>query len=173
MSNWKEYLQKKALLERGEGSIEWGASTHDNVTAKQAIEWVYSVLTVLDAKASALMRLNGVLIAAAAFMLAQYKSPSTLMANASWHPILVAIAALLSAISITCCLYVVSVSWNFLGKVKVGDLNSYSSEVEALVLTMIWRQRVYRFAWLFSLVAAGLFLTELGVQTVHIIQTRA
>ena len=40
----------------------------DSPKGDDALNWIYGLLTILDAKASALMRLNGVMLAAAAFL---------------------------------------------------------------------------------------------------------
>lgn len=170
MSDWQAYLLKREALELPSRKIQIGNSAN-GLEVKKAVDWVYFVLTVLDTKASALMRLNGVLIAAAAFLLAQYTIDGTLMINTWWHPLIIVCAALLSSVSITLCLFVVSVSWNFLGKVEIDNEDSFTQEVKSLVVTMKRRQCVYRIAWAISFLASVLFLVELIAQTAHIAYT--
>src|SRR5262249_45956502 len=83
-------------------------------TADKAVEWLYFVLSVLDAKASALMRLNGVMLAAATFLLGFFAKSGPLESMKESHSIVFWIAGL-SSISIALCLLVVSIDWPFLG----------------------------------------------------------
>lgn len=130
-----------------------------------ALDWTYGVLNILDAKASALMRLNGVMLAAAAFLL-----------NPQYHAVefvrfLVAASALGSAISIFACLLVASVDWPFLGlvvpktdtndKQKVVAFN-FSDEFFYLQQVAEARRRRFQFAWIVSLVTTLAFLLALA-----------
>lgn len=126
-------------------------------SAEKAFEWLYHLLGLLDAKASALMRLNSVMLAAAAFILnPQY---------GSW-PItkyLIACSAVGSAISITCCLLVVAVDWPFLGLVEkessTGTVElKFSKELFHRQKVVDFRRRCYVIAWILSLLATVAFL---------------
>jgi len=56
-----------AATETGDKIIS--STPPDLLKGEKALEWIYGLLGVLDQKASALMRLNGVMLAAAAFLL--------------------------------------------------------------------------------------------------------
>ena len=122
----------------------------------QAIDWLYGVLSVLDAKASALMRLNGVMLAAAAFLL-NFQAPAGLRIPVS--PRLILSIAVLSSFSIALCLLVVSVDWRFLGLVRQTEREfDFTDEIANLQRVSLFRQGVYRLAWWFSFVATGMFV---------------
>jgi hypothetical protein len=122
----------------------------------RAIEWLYGVLSVLDAKASALMRLNGVMLAAAAFLLS-FRHPAGLQIPVGqW---LILSIAVLSSFSIALCLLVVSVDWRFLGLVRqTGQEFDFTDEIANLQRVSLFRQGVYRLAWWLSFAATGLFV---------------
>jgi hypothetical protein len=122
----------------------------------EAVAWIYTVLSTLDSKASALMRLNGVLIAAAAFLLGLFqRQGGTILSTTKFDAILIVWSALLSALSIALCLLVVSVRWHFLDKAKAhGATFDFGDEIEALEGESTWRQKVYRGAWLISAIAS-------------------
>ena len=176
-ANWPLFIQRRYAL----GKIELGPAAtaqykatpaSEKVCAKEAVEAIYTVLTTLDSKASALMRLNGVVIAAAAFLLSLFgRQGTTILSTESYDAALVIGCALLSAISVTCCLLVVNVSWPFLGKVDRSEDNTFDCGKEILALDRArnFRERVYRLAWFLSLVASGLFLAEFLVQAWHVL----
>jgi len=142
------------------------------VSCKDALDWIYDLLSAMDAKASALMRLNGVMLAAAAFLLNMYSaatSHAALQIN-KYDEIAIVVTATLSAISILLCLFVVNVSWYFLGKVTEanGELN-YTEEFRELQTTAKRRQKFYRVAWHISSWAAVLFVLEFARQSFHVI----
>jgi hypothetical protein len=166
-ADWPEFVRKKYWLTRlhiGDGE---STGLSRSVTAETAIKWFYDVLTTLDTKASALMRLNGVLIAAAAFLLGVVgRSGTTILSTEPWDSRLIILCALLSAFSITLCLFVVDVSWPFLGKtIVVGDDCNATDEIVSLDKVCNFRRRMYRLAWLISLIASLGFLLEFGRQT--------
>ncbi len=175
-SKWPLFIQRRNAL----GKVELGpaAGTRytatpatEKLTAKDAVDSLYVVLTTLDSKASALMRLNGVVIAAAAFLLGLFgRQGTTILSTETYDARLVIGCVLLSSLSITCCLLVVNVSWSFLGKVDRSD-NTFDcgEEVLALDKARLFREGVYRFAWLLSMLASGLFLSEFIIQAWHIL----
>ena len=162
------------------GKIELGAGStctykpdpqNEMVCAKDVVEWIYAVLTTLDSKASALMRLNGVVIAAAAFLLGLFgRQGTTILSTGSVNALLIVGCALLSAMSIFLCLLVVNVSWPLLGRVekKSDGTVDCSSELVSLEKTRERRQVIYRAAWWVSLAASFLFLIEFAMQTYHV-----
>jgi hypothetical protein len=158
---WPGFVQKKYGLTQLHLGDEDEADRKRVLVAETAIKWFYEVLTTLDAKASALMRLNGVLIAAAAFLLGVVGRPGTILATSSWDSRLVIVCAALSALSMTLCLFVVNVSWSFLGKtVLAGDTCDAGDEILGLDRACNFRRRMYQFAWSISLAASAGFLLE-------------
>jgi hypothetical protein len=142
------------------------------VCAKEVLEWMYAILTTLDSKSSALMRLNGVLIAAAAFLLGLFqRQGGTILSTTHTDALVITTSAFLSAVSIGCCLFVVNVSWPFLGKMTKGNDGRFdcTAEITALDQACTFRQRAYRLAWYISLVASAEFVLEFLWQTIHVI----
>lgn len=141
------------------------AIKHHEVT-----DWLYSALTILDSKASALMRLNGVMVAAAAFLL---KPDFT--NHGHWYiRMAVPLSALLSTLSISFCLLVVCVDWPFMGLVErsghgTTDPHDTSQPVvydfrrELYHLQNCWnfRQFWFRCAWFISMIAAIFFFVAM------------
>lgn len=168
--NWPLYLQRQRAMQDAryfdaelvQVELDQSATTH----VKELVGWVYQVLSILDAKASALMRLNGVQIAAAAFVLGMF-GPSTpknasILSTSRWDALVISWSVLLSAVSICLCLFVVRVGWAFLDKVdRKGDSTfDFTNEIRELVAESERRQRVYRAAWWFSAGASALFVFE-------------
>jgi hypothetical protein len=168
---WPEYIKKKGALETaGHGCKEGAANL--NITANDAVNWFYLVLSSLDSKASALMRLNGVLIAAAAFMLGMFGRGNTSILSTTYiDSIFIIIPALLSALSIIFCLPVVGVSWKFLGKTTIDESGTcdFSEEINSLDRVVNHRQYYYRIAWWISLAASIIYIFEFSKQTIHVI----
>jgi hypothetical protein len=144
---------------------------HEEIKCEDALDWIYGLLTAMDAKASALMRLNGVMLAAAAFLLSVHIAPGgrAVLQIAKVDEIAIVLTAVLSSISIFLCLYVVNVSWYFLGKVKeTGGKLDYTEEFGALQRTAKRRQMFYRLGWKLSLFATGSFVLEFIRQTLFV-----
>src|SRR4026207_120889 len=118
-------------------------STPPEKVCETTVNWLYQLLGLLDTKASALMRLNSVMVAAAAFVL----NPQF----GSWQSMkyLIAGSALLSAFSIAICLLVVAVDWPFLGLVKKIPLSDgkvkwqFAKELFHLQKMVDFRRRFY------------------------------
>lgn len=114
-----------------------------NEAAKATITAIYPILTVLDQKASALMRLDGVVLAAAFVGVGAkiYELKSFVFGG-------ITIPCLISMIL---CLLVVSVDWPFLGYAKTND---FSKEIEELRKVRYFRECAFQWAWLFALISA-------------------
>ncbi len=128
--------------------------------ALRTCEWLYGILNTLDAKASALMRLNGVMVAAATFLHAQsHELP------AAWA---LAISATASTISIACCLLVVSLDWSFYQHInlKAPGKPDFSEEVFHLQHVAIFREKTYRTAWVSSSIGILSFLCALLTRSI-------
>ena len=168
-ADWPLFVRKKYWLSRLRiGVGEPAAGT----PADTAVNWLYEILSMLDSKASALMRLNGVLIAAAAFLLgAVGRQGTTVLATTPADSRLIISCALLSALSIFACLFVVNVSWPFLGKTTLEDTRvDCSEEIRGLDAACNFRRLVYRAAWWLSLVASLGFLVEFAHQTLTVFE---
>lgn len=171
-AQWPRYVQKKYGLTKT--SIGGTVSGSPSVSAETAIKWLYDVLTTLDAKASALMRLNGVLIAAAAFLLGLFgRLGNTILATTMWDARVIISCALFSAASIFACLFVVNVSWSFLGKTNLSGTDGCdcTTELRDLGDACGLRQVMYRLAWWISFCASIGFFGEFFRQTLHIFMT--
>ena len=174
---WPEFIRFRHALEKiviGNGSTASSYvpdPSNENMKAREVVDWIYAVLTTFDSKASALMRLNGVLIAAAAFLLGQYGRAENLLSGKPIDALLTIGCALTSALSITCCLFVVNVSWNFLGRVSrsADGAIDCADELRSLEKARNFRQRMYRTAWAVSLFGASAFLLEFILQAIHVV----
>jgi hypothetical protein len=175
--SWPPFLERRHALEHIALVAELpptqpgGAKRSVDVKASDMLAWLYAVLTTLDGKASALMRLNGVLIAAAAFLLGLFRRQGgTILSLTDFDARLIVVSALLSAISIFCCLWVVNVSWSFLGRVKKkGEVFDCTEELTHLDRACTFRQRTYRAAWWISLFSVLAFLVEFLIQATHVL----
>lgn len=176
-TKWPLYVQRRYAL--GRTDLRNPASVccaplgeFESVGAKDVVDWIYGVLSILDAKASTLMRLNGVLIAAAAFLLGLFGRRESILSTARSDAMLVILSASLSTVSIFLCLLVVNVSWGFLGRVtsNSGDATfEFAREIKSLDGAMRFRQAVYQSAWSISLIASIGFLAEFLMQARHVI----
>ena len=169
-ANWPLFVRKKYWL--SQLRLEATDESAEAVPADTAIKWLYDILSMLDSKASALMRMNGVLIAAAAFLLGVVgRQGTTVLATTPFDSRLISACALLSALSISACLFVVNVSWPFLGKTRINDKDvDCGDEISGLDAACTFRRRMYRAAWWLSLVASLGFLVEFAKQTWHVFQ---
>ena len=165
-----EFVRKRHALLKTHFPAASGVAA-DGVCADNALKWFYETLTTLDTKSSALMRLNGVLIAAGAFLLGLFDR-QTILSTSHFESLVIITSALASAVSIACCLFVVNVSWKFLGKVSLTDTGcDCDEEIRALDRECTFRQKIYQFAWWISLFAVAEFLVEFFWQTIYIIRT--
>ena len=159
-----EYVLRRHLLSQTTLNLS-GAVVSPYPTAShplpgdKALEWIYQLLSVLDTKASALMRLNGVMLAAAAFMLRPGDEPSRLFT------LVVAGSAIGSTISIAFCLLVVSVDWRFLGlatvSTKTPQMIDFTHEFFHLQKVTDFRQFFYRAAWTISFLSTVAFFVAI------------
>jgi hypothetical protein len=132
--------------------------------SKATIDAIYFVLSVLDTKSSALMRLDGVVLAAAfvgvTAHLYEIKSAGF------------GFTAFPCMISMIICLTIVGVDWPFLGNAALSDDKKtvdFTSEITELRKVRRFREGGYRVAWFFALISALSVLVVL----VHAIFFRA
>ena len=173
---WPVYVQRRYAL--GKAVMKSPAAVRcdplteaESANADDVVGWLYGVLTTLDAKASALMRLAGVLIAAAAFLLGLFRRQGgSILLTSDWNAAFIVMLAFLSAIAIFCCLLVVNISWPFLGRAARKPDRSFEfvDEIKFLDRACTFRQKTYRLAWAISLIASIGFLVEFLLQTVYV-----
>lgn len=166
-TGWDRYVRHRHALKAAadDGEPIQLASPAGGLKPDQALDWLYQLLGILDAKASALMRLNGISLAAALVLAGQ----ATHIGMSDFGPVsrvVTMVVALLSAVSILCCLFVVNVSWKFLDRVDdtgQGGLR-FSREMRSLQNAGNFRQFMYRAAWWVSLLASVMFAVVLLCQ---------
>ena len=176
---WPLYVQRryalgKAVLKNPAVVCSDPLSETESAKADDVVGWLYGVLTTLDAKASALMRLGGVLIAASAFLLGLFRRQGgSILLTSDWNAAFIVLLAFLSAISIFCCLLVVNISWPFLGRAtrKADRSFEFAAEIKFLDRACTFRQGIYRLAWAISLIASMGFLVEFLLQTAFVFYT--
>lgn len=120
-------------------------------TDREKIDWLYSILTILDGKAGALLAFDGLLLAAASLMYDKISEGSTALKVLSLATIIIALVA-------AClCLYVARVSYPFLGDIV---LNSYdnAAEIESLGKAVEARTTFLSWAWMASVAAVIFFI---------------
>jgi Na+-driven multidrug efflux pump len=131
--------------------------------ARRTLEFFYEALSVLDHKAEALMVFDGILIAAATFILDR----GNLHRIHKWRRLLVLLAILLALLAAGACLFVARVKYSFLGDMTiVGGKLQTSEEFHALAVALARRTFDYELAWYLSvgaiclsiLVAASSFI---------------
>jgi hypothetical protein len=105
---------------------------------KDKIDWIYGVLTILDAKAGALLAFNGLLIAAATLTYDKFPEKALFIA-----------LILLSLFASLLSLYVARVSYEFLGNIIPGQCNN-QSELDVLEDVAEKRTRILFVAWSMS-----------------------
>jgi len=121
--------------------------------ARRTLEFFYEALTVLDHKAEALMVFDGILIAAAAFLLDR----GNLHLVHKWRRILVLLAILLALFAAAACLFVARVKYSFLGDVTIqGGKLQLTEEFQALTVVLANRTFDYELAWYLSVSAVCL-----------------
>ncbi|MBY0399645.1 hypothetical protein K2X89_05075 [Myxococcota bacterium] len=175
---WPIYVQRKKALQhakyRNAAEVRAELGTEETIDVKEIVDWIYGVLSILDSKASVLMRLNGVQIAASAFVLGMVNSErgkeQPFLASEAFDELAITWSAVLSSVSIFLCLFVVRVSWAFLDRVdRTSDSRfDFTNEIRALITESERRQSVYRIAWYVSLCSSFLFLADFVRQGFHV-----
>ena len=127
-------------------------------TVQEEINYLYGILGVLDSKASALMRFDAIMIAAASFLLLQ-GGDKVPLASAPRLQVLLGAILVASLAAAGFCLCVVQVSYPFLGKILIdSDSIDCSAETRALNSAAERRTRFYRLAWWLSVIAVLIFV---------------
>jgi uncharacterized transporter YbjL len=118
---------------------------------KEKIDWLYSLLTILDAKAGALLAFDGLLLAAASLM---YDKIGEKVEILRVPALLLIVVALFAALL---CLYVARMSYPFLGAITLGQ-QSNAAEIAGLETAVERRTELAGYAWLLSVVTVVFFI---------------
>jgi hypothetical protein len=171
---FRRHMLAKASLSNGR-IVASACEATKAVDCSEALSWIYELLSALDSKASALMRLNGVMLAAAAFLLTMHGSAYQSVLRVTNIDVgIISGTAALCSFSILLCLLVVNVKWYFLGKVtENGEQLDYTDEFQMLQRVAKSRQTYYRIAWEVSRVAAVLFVVEFARQFLFAVSGRS
>lgn len=140
-------------------------------------EYFYEHLGILDTKASALLRFDGIILAVLALLMR--RDISTLFSDDPSLRCWITIEFVMIILSMFFCLLVVGLFWPFLGAAKPGKWpfgfkaakgGTKNDEVDFLGKTLWLRERSYVVSWWLSLLSIGvlsylLFGTKLGIGT--------
>jgi hypothetical protein len=128
-----------------------GATPLPGPTDMEKINWLYSVLTILDQKAGALLAFDGLLLAAEALM---YDKMSE---KVDWLHYASLVLMLITVIAALLCMLVAQISYAFLGKI---DLTLYDNGAEIDELGAVAQVRTHRLwrGWWLSVAAVVLFI---------------
>jgi hypothetical protein len=125
----------------------------DNATASDVVEKLYGILDIMDSKASGLLTLNSFFIALVTTFLGLATSPDNNPIKAALPNYFVPLAEFdltLLAVSSIICLFVVRVTWRFLGHVTfdpVARKYDFGIELRRLAIVVDDRTRYYWIAW--------------------------
>jgi hypothetical protein len=123
----------------------------DGGSDKDVLDSVYRLLTILDTKASALMRYNSIILAAMAFLIKDREHP----------PHGTAAIVSLTIGSIVACLLVVGVFWRFYQFVEVDPVK-FGTELASIRRVLFLREAAYQIAWWFSIAVLVILIVNLG-----------
>ena len=113
--------------------LVYGDGTKDS---KRSLTAIYTFFGILDSKASALMRFNGIILAVIALIL---RSKGTV-------PAITYVVVYMTLASILACLLVVGVFWRFLEWVGSGT-NALNDELHVIRRVLVMREAAYQVAW--------------------------
>jgi len=125
------------------------AKEGDQADSKKVLDEIYKLLGILDSKASALMRYNGIILAVLALML-----KNTPLPHVTIYIVVMTIASILA------CLLVVGVYWRFLEWVDPSAGDKLAHELALLRRVLVLREAAYQIAWWMSAAVLVLFLLD-------------
>lgn len=119
------------------------------------IDKLYQILTTLDAKANGLLRVNSLFLTILIALVGWAKSGRSSVAPGWYLASYIDIGGL--GISAFLCMFVVMVSWKFLGKAEKTTKNgettyTFKEEIDALAGAAMRRTACYQTAWLLTLI---------------------
>jgi len=130
-----------------------------NKLNKEMINWFYSILNILDAKANSLLRVNGLFITFLVFFWGAARTQGNPL-KITHDQLATAVLALITVlVSTIFCFLIVRVNWKFLGKVvkvrrTIGDeerdVYDFQSEASRLSKVVDNRTHYYWIGWLLT-----------------------
>jgi hypothetical protein len=111
------------------------------------LDAIYALLGILDSKASALMRYNGIILAVIALM----------VRSGQGLPDIAYVIVYTTLASILCCLVVVGVFWRFYEFVNTTG-NPLAGELRVLRRVLVLREAAYQVAWWLAVVVSVLLI---------------
>ena len=125
-----------------------------SVAAKDYVNRLYGILTILDAKAGGLLTVNGLFLALLVFFIGWSNAPTGFPTRLVDYVPLAYFDAILLIISSFLCLLVVTVSWKFLGH-ATWDRGAYNFDTEIGRLANVVHDRThyYWWAWLCTVIS--------------------
>jgi len=149
--------------ERGYEAIAKIAELHEdnNKSNREAIAWLYSALTIMDAKANSLLRVNSLFITFLVFFWGASRTEGNPLRITHDQIATAVLALILLMVSTIFCFLIVRVNWKFLGQVarvrltvNGQEMEAYDFQSEAKRLANIVDNRThyYWIGWLLTLV---------------------
>jgi hypothetical protein len=141
--------------------------------ATKVIAQLYPILTTLDGKANGLLRVNSLFLTVVLAIFGWIRFGTS---GVSFQPILYPLAAVVLAtlgVSSLFCMWIVKVSWPFLGRASKNETGGYAfdKEIASLARAANWRTVYYRVAWFLALIGflalaalAAMIVTDLRPQ---------
>jgi hypothetical protein len=130
----------------------------DGNGVKDVLNRLYGILTVLDAKANGLLRVNSLFITMLIFFIGWSHASGFPESLAAFIPIAYADTVILGLSSIL-CLLIVAVSWKFLGEVtQTANGHNFDQEIARLANVVDDRTHLYWLAWWGTLLSPVLTL---------------
>lgn len=146
------WLLLKVLLPDCKSLVDPNIAAKEGDDQKKLLDEIYKFLGILDSKASALMRYNGIILAVIALMA---RTSNQQLPHVTYLIVLLTIG------SIMACLLVVGVYWRFLEWVDPTNVNDkFSAELDLIRRVLILREACYQLAWWCSAVVLILFLVH-------------
>jgi hypothetical protein len=156
VQSWFWFILLKILLPDCKSLIDPKiAAKEGSDSPKTILDEIYKFLGILDSKASALMRYNGIILAVIALMVRQSRT----MPSVTYYIVALTIASILA------CLLVVGIFWRFLGWVKptgANDTEKFGTELDLIRRVLILRELAYQLAWWASAVVLFMLWAHLS-----------
>jgi hypothetical protein len=120
-----------------------------NRDPRTLLDQIYTLLNILDSKASALMRYNGIILAVLALLLGRGAIQALPAGHAASAYIWI---VYLTLASILACLLVVGVYWRFFEFVRPP--NDFAEELSTLRRVLLLREAAYQIAWWLAVIVS-------------------
>lgn len=143
----------------GAGELEPKLLALDAADAGKALDRSFSLLNILDTKATGLLSVNGLLAAFLTVFIAFYKDPARsdgshlVLTLASGQLFILIVSALF-------CFAIVRMNWEFLRDIKVGSDKKVDAtdELKAVCIVVGERTFMFQFAWWLTLISLFVLL---------------